>query len=190
MRDERSTSAPKFDQPCAIVSLKELGEAFTLARTGCPVGGCGRAIASHEIRVDASCVKVTFLCEKGHPTKWTSCEQIGRQMLVVNKLVPAASVMAGLKIVPMKRFMALLQVDTQNADHMKSTSIDLLAKITKDLYDELVDVVCVSMLEDDEFDCGIDSSLLSSLSLGYLIASSHYSAHGSVCSMFSFFSYG
>jgi hypothetical protein len=149
------------------VSLKLLDEAFTIARQPCPVEGCGKPIVSHSRRVDGSCAKYTFLCQKGHPTAWTSCEQIGRQMLVVNKLVPAATVMAGLKLVPMKRFLALLQVDSHNPDYMKSSTIDLLAKLTNQLWEEQVAVVRETMLEDDCFDCGVfvDSLCFASCSL-------------------------
>lgn len=122
---------------------------------GCPVDGCGKPFVSHSIRVDASSAKCTFLCKKGHPYSWTSCEQIGRQMLVLNKLVPAAAVMSGLKVVPMKRFLGLLCIDSQNADYMKKESLDALAILTNQLFNEEMERTRFEMLEESVFDAGI-----------------------------------
>ena len=161
LADERANTQPKFAQPYAIVSLKALGESFQLVRNGCPVDGCRKPLVSQTCRVDGSCAKVTFLCAKNHPTSWTSCEQVGRQLLIVNKWVPAAAVMTGLKIVPMKRFLGLLQIDSQNADYMKSSAINVLVRLTNELYEEEVARVRECMLEFDSFDCGMFPSFTS-----------------------------
>lgn len=78
-------------------------------------------------------------------------------MLVVNKLVPAAAVMSGLKVVPMKRFLGMLCVDSQNADYMKKGSLDLLVKLTNDLWTEEIEKTRVEMLEKSNFDAGMSS---------------------------------
>lgn len=160
MRNERATTEPKFQDPHAIVCLKSLDQAFNIAMNPCPVSGCGKAIVSQSKAVHGSCVKFTFLCSKGHPTIWSSCEQIGRQILLVNKLVPAAAVMSGLKVTPMKRFLALLQIDSQNADYMKNSTLGLLVRLTNELWEEEVAVVRQLMMEDEEFDCGMHIVLL------------------------------
>lgn len=152
--EERVTVKPKFENPCAIVNLQCLQAGFAQALAGCPVEGCKRPFISHSVRVDASSAKCTFICKKGHPTAWTSSEQIGRQMIVLNKLVPAAAVMSGLKIVPMKRFLGLLSVDSQNADYMKKSSLDLLAKLTSELFAEELDRTRLEMLTEPSFDAG------------------------------------
>ena len=105
-------------------------------------------------------MKITFLCSKGHPTIWSSCQQIGRQILLINKLVPAAAVMSGLKVTPMKRFLALLQIDSQNADYMKNSSLNLLVRLTNELWEEEVAVIRQLMMEDEEFDCGMCGVLI------------------------------
>jgi hypothetical protein len=76
-------------------------------------------------------------------------------MLVLNRLVPAAAVMSGLKVVPMKRFLGLLCVDSQNADYMKKESLDLLVKLTNDLFAEEIERTRAEMLENPDFDAGM-----------------------------------
>ena len=76
-------------------------------------------------------------------------------MLVLNKLVPAAAVMSGLKVVPMKRFLGLLSVDSQNADYMKKGSLDLLVQLTDALFAEEMERTRVEMLEEANFDAGM-----------------------------------
>ena len=149
------TIKPKFDDPNVIVSVKLMDDAFQRIYRGCPVGGCAKPIQSHTIRVDASCAKVTFLCTKGHPTQWSSSEQIGRQMLVFNRLVPASAVMTGLKFAPMKRFLGLLEIDTQDVDYMKSSSVDILVKLTDEMYLEEIKRVQNEMREQKTFSLGI-----------------------------------
>lgn len=88
-------------------------------------------------------------------------------MLLVNKLVPAAAIMSGLKVVPMKRFLGLLRVDSQNADYMKKGSLDLLVTLTNDLWAEEIEKTRLEMLENSNFDAGMSS--LSYFSLIYFI---------------------
>lgn len=154
LTDNRVNAKPKYEYPNAIVSIEFLDRAFTMSRAGCPVEGCGKLITSHSIRVDASGAKCTFLCSKGHPTSWSSSQQIGRQMLLINKLVPAAAVMSGLKLAPMKRFLGLLSVDSQDPDYMKASSLDVLIRLTNDLFAAEVEKVRQEMLTEKEFDCG------------------------------------
>ena len=84
-------------------------------------------------------------------------------MLVLNRLVPAAAVMSGLKVVPMKRFLGLLCVDSQNADYMKKESLDLLVKLTNDLFAEEIERTRAEMLEDPNFNAGMLSFAESSI---------------------------
>lgn len=72
----------------------------------------------------------------------------------MNPLVPAAAVMTGLKIAPTKRFLGLLQVDTHDAQYMKSSSLNLLMQHTQQLYDEEVALVQEEMMEGEVFDIG------------------------------------
>jgi hypothetical protein len=81
----------------------------------------------------------------------------------VNKLVPAAAVMSGLKVVPMKRFLGLLCVDSQNADYMKKGSLDLLVKLTKQLFAEEMERTRLEMRNNPVFDAGILNCLFSRL---------------------------
>lgn len=171
MVDERVTVKPKFADPHVFVSVAFLEQGFKMARSGCPVAGCGKPITSQSLRVDASCVKATFVCARGHPLTWTSSEQVGRQMLVLNKLVPAAAVMSGLKVVPMKRFLGLLSVDSQNADYMKKGSLDLLAELTKELWNEEMMRTREEMLKEPIFDAGVHSDRFNSLFLCLLLLS-------------------
>lgn len=76
-------------------------------------------------------------------------------MLVVNKLVPCATIMTGLKIAPMRRFLGLLGVDSQNPDYMKISAIDLLVKLTDDLFQEEMTKVREQMMQYEVFDCGM-----------------------------------
>ena len=95
-------------------------------------------------------------------------------MLVVNKLVPAAAVMSGLKVVPMKRFLGLLCVDSQNADYMKKGSLDLLVKLTNDLWTEEIEKTRVEMLEKSNFDAGMSSFSSLFLSFFFLLSFSFF----------------
>jgi hypothetical protein len=153
--DERVTSKPKFEDPSVIVSVSLLNDAFQRIYQGCPVDDCGKPILSHSIRVDASCAKVTFLCAKGHPFQWSSSEQVGRQMLIFNRLVPASAIMTGLKFAPMKRFLALLEIDSQDVDYMKSSTVDLLVRLADDLYQEEIKRVQAEMHAQKTFSLGI-----------------------------------
>jgi hypothetical protein len=74
---------------------------------------------------------------------------------MLNRLVPAAAVMTGLKLAPMKRFMGLLQIDSHDAHYMKSSSLNVLVKLTQGLYDEEIARVQKEMKKSDEFDIGI-----------------------------------
>lgn len=82
-------------------------------------------------------------------------------MLILNKLVPAAAVMSGLKLVPMKRFLGLLCVDSQDADYMKKGTLNLLIKLTNDVFAEEVERTRQEMLEYKTFDVGMSESRLS-----------------------------
>ena len=158
MVDYVASAKPKFENPSVIVSVDLLNAAFEIQRQGCPVDGCGKPIVSNSTSVNGSAAKVTFVCKKGHPTMWTSCEQLGRQSLLLNRLVPAAAVMTGLKLAPTKRFLGLLQVDSHDAHYMKATSLDLLMRLTKQLYDEEITRVQTEMMEADAFDIGMHPS--------------------------------
>jgi hypothetical protein len=138
-----------------IVSVKLLNDALAVQRRGCPVDGCKKPLVSHSTTVNGSAAKITFMCSKGHPTNWTSCEQLGRQSLLLNRLVPAAAVMTGLKIAPMKRFLGLLSVDSHDPTYMKTSSLDLLMGLTLRLYDEEVALVQKEMMEEEFFDLGV-----------------------------------
>lgn len=151
---ERTTTAPKFANPAIIVQQSFLDQAFEMQRRGCPVQGCGKPFVSHAMHFNGCAAKVMFHCKKGHPWTWSSCEQLGRQSLLLNPLVPAAAVMTGLKIAPTKRFLALLQVDTHDAYYMKATSLNLLMQHTQQLYDEEVSRVQEEMMQDEVFDIG------------------------------------
>lgn len=126
-----------------------------MARAGCAQDGCGRPFDQQSLRSDASGLKIVFKCNKGHRTTWSGSELIGRQTLLVNKLVPAAAVMTGLNVAPMKRFLGLLAVDSQNADYMKKGSLDLLFKLTKQMFDEEMERTRLEMLENPFFDAGM-----------------------------------
>lgn len=63
--------------------------------------------------------------------------------------------MTGLKILPMKRFLGLLSVDSQDPDYMKSSSVDLLVKLTAKLFEEELAAVHDEMLLEDTFELGI-----------------------------------
>lgn len=145
---------PKFQNPNVLVELNFLDRALAISRSSCPVDGCKKPIVSHSLRVDGAAAKATFLCARGHPTTWASCEQLGRQALMLNRLVPCAAIMAGLKILPMKRFLGLLQVDSQGSSYMKVSSVDLLARLTNQLYLEEIKRVREEMLEYESFDLG------------------------------------
>lgn len=149
------TTGSKFENPSVVVSVDLLNQAFELQRAGCPVEDCHKPLISHSTIVNGSAAKLTFLCTRGHPTIWTSCEQLGRQALMLNRLVPAAAVMTGLKLAPMKRFMGLLQIDSHDAHYMKSSSLNVLVKLTQRLYDEEIAGVRKEMKKSDEFDIGI-----------------------------------
>lgn len=154
--DERATAKPKYDEPNVICSTKMLNDAFKVLLNGCPVQGCGKPITSQsEIRIDACCAKATFTCPKGHPFSWTSSEQFGRQSLVFNRLVPASAAMTGLKIAPMRRFLGLLGIDSQDPDYMKSSSINLLVSLSNTMYEEEVAIVQAEMLEENKFSIGM-----------------------------------
>lgn len=156
LQDERVTAKPKFDDPYVLVNVQLLDRAFTMAKAGCTQKGCRKkAFQSHSIKVDASCAKITFLCGEGHPTTWASSEQVGRQMLILNKLVPAAAVMSGLKLVPMKRFLGLLCVDSQDPDYMKKGTLNLLVKLTNEVFAEEMERTRQEMLEYTTFDAGM-----------------------------------
>lgn len=73
----------------------------------------------------------------------------------MNKLVPAAAVMCGLKIVPMKRFLGLLSIDSQNADYMKKSSLDVLVRLANELFVAEMENTGREMLDHPEFDAGI-----------------------------------
>lgn len=152
---ENPTSAPNFETPHAVVDVDFLNRAFKLLETGCPLDFCTKKIVSHVIRVDGAGAKVEFRCEKGHPTQWTSSELLGRQALLLNRLIPCAAVMAGLKITPLRRFLGLLQIESQGQTYMKSSAIDLLARLTNDLYLEEITRVRTEMKAADTFDLGI-----------------------------------
>lgn len=152
-----ASAKPKYENPSVIVSVDLLNAAFEVQRRGCPVVGCKKPIVSNSTSVNGSAAKVTFVCKKGHPTTWTSCEQLGRQSLLLNRLVPAAAVMTGLKLAPTKRFLGLLQVDSHDAHYMKASSLDLLMCLTQQLYDEEVKRVQQEMMEDEYFDLGMCS---------------------------------
>lgn len=76
-------------------------------------------------------------------------------MLLVNKLVPAAAVMSGLKVAPMKRFLGLLSVDSQDPDYMKASSLDVLIRLTDDLWAAEEERTRQEMLTEEEFDVGM-----------------------------------
>lgn len=151
---ERVTNAPKFENPAIIVQESFLDLAFAMQRQGCPVKGCSKPFVSHTTNFNGCAAKVIFLCKKGHPWTWSSCEQLGRQSLLLNPLVPAAAVMSGLKIAPTKRFLGLLQVDTHDSYYMKSSSLNLLMQHTQQLYDEDMALVQEEMMEGEVFDVG------------------------------------
>jgi hypothetical protein len=145
-----------------VINVEFLDHAFTLSRAGCPVQDCGKPFKSHAIRVDGAAAKVTFLCTKGHPTQWTSCNQLGRQALILNRLVPCAALMSGLKLLPTKRFLGLLQIDCQGTGYMKSSAVDLLVELTDQLYKEEIARVREEMHASPThtFDLGRDCVLL------------------------------
>lgn len=145
----------KYENPVALVSLDCLDNAFKLAKSGCNVLGCLKPFVSHSVRVDGSGAKVTFVCKKGHPMNWTSCEQLGRQTILVNRLVPAAAIMTGLKLTPMRRFLGLLRVDSYGADYMKTSSLNQLIKLTEQLYEEDMNLVRADMLTKKTFELGM-----------------------------------
>ena len=120
------------------------------------------------IRIDGVAAKVEFRCTKGHPTIWTSCEQIGRQALMLNRLVPCAAVMTGLKLTPTKRFLGLLQVETQGSSYMKSSAVEILVRLTNQMYLEEIDRVREEMMESDTFDLGMSRFYWLNLSLLFL----------------------
>lgn len=76
-------------------------------------------------------------------------------MLVFNRLVPASAVMTGLKMAPMKRFLGLLEIDSQDVDYMKVSSVDLLASLTARMYEEEIARVQAEMKERKTFSLGI-----------------------------------
>lgn len=150
------TVKPKFDHPNVICSTKMLDVAFDALLDGCPVQDCGKPFVSHsEIRIDACCAKATFTCSKGHPFQWCSSDQLGRQAMLFNRLVPASAIMTGLKIAPMKRFLGLLSIDSQDPDYMKLTSINLLVELSNELYNEEVAKVQAEMKQDEKFSIGV-----------------------------------
>jgi hypothetical protein len=154
MATERVTNGPKFENPAIIVQGSFLDRAFAMQRQGCAVVGCGKPFVSNTTQFNGCAAKVIFRCQKGHPWTWSSCEQLGRQSLLLNPLVPAAAVMSGLKIAPTKRFLGLLQVDTHDAHYMKSSSLNLLMQHTQQLYDEEIALVQEEMMEGEVFDIG------------------------------------
>ncbi len=146
--------------------MKFLDQAFTLSRAGCPLDYCRKPFVSHDITADGSAAKATFICAKGHPTTWCSSDQLGRQALLLNRLVPCAAVMSGLKIEPTRRFLGLLQVDSQGSSYVKGTSLDVLARLTNELFNEEIARVREEMKESPTFDLGL-YSFFSSLSFSF-----------------------
>ena len=63
--------------------------------------------------------------------------------------------MTGLKMAPMKRFLGLLQIDSQDVDYMKVSSVDLLASLTAQMYEEELARVQAEMKERKTFSLGI-----------------------------------
>lgn len=155
MEDQVVTANPKFEDPSVVVSVSLLNAVVELQRGGCPLEDCNKPLISHSISVNGSAAKITFLCIRGHPTTWTSCEQLGRQALMLNRLVPAAAVMTGLKLAPTKRFMGLLQIDSHDAHYMKASSLDVLIGLTQRLYDEEIARVKNEMVQSKQFDLGM-----------------------------------
>jgi hypothetical protein len=144
-----------FPNPNILVNVNSLNQFFAIWRKGCPLDFCRKPFESHSLRVDGVGAKATFTCKKGHPTPWTSCDQLGRQALVLNRLMPCAAVMTGLKITPTKRFLGLMEVDSQGASYMKSTAIDILARLTNEMYVEEIARVRNDMLQSATFDLGM-----------------------------------
>lgn len=153
--DVEDTPQTKFEQPHVLVEVSFLEKALTLSRAGCPLDFCLKPFVSHSIRCDGAAAKAVFVCKKGHETTWTSCDQIGRQALLLNRLIPCAAVMAGLKIVPMKRFLGLLHIETQGSSYMKVSALDLLARLTNVMYQDEIRRVREEMLESDTFSLGM-----------------------------------
>lgn len=73
---------------------------------------------------------------------------------MINRLIPSAAIMTGLKITPLKRFMGLLQIDSQGQSYMKSSALDLLMQLTQVMYEEEIARVRNEMLEYTTFDLG------------------------------------
>ncbi|MGH2639173.1 MAG: hypothetical protein ACRDF4_07845, partial [Rhabdochlamydiaceae bacterium] len=69
--------------------------------------------------------------------------------------VPAAAVMSGHKILPTKRFLGLLEIDSQHADYMKRGTLDVLAKLTNELFAEEMERTRREMLAEPVFDAGM-----------------------------------
>lgn len=63
--------------------------------------------------------------------------------------------MTGLKMAPMKRFLGLLEIDSQDVDYMKVSSVDLLASLTARMYEEEIARVQAEMKERKTFSLGI-----------------------------------
>lgn len=84
-------------------------------------------------------------------------------MLVFNRLVPASAVMTGLKIAPTKRFLGLLGIDSQDVDYMKVSSVDLLARLTGQLYKEEIERVQAEMKKRKSFSLGMNPSTIFSI---------------------------
>lgn len=56
---------------------------------------------------------------------------------------------------PMKRFLGLLEIDSQDVDYMKVSSVDLLASLTARMYEEEIARVQAEMKERKTFSLGI-----------------------------------
>lgn len=63
--------------------------------------------------------------------------------------------MTGLKIAPMKRFLGLLEIDSQDPDYMKTSSVNLLITLSAQMYEEEMAAVRAEMLEDEKFSLGM-----------------------------------
>lgn len=153
--DVEDSPQTKFERPHVLVEVSFLDKALTLSRAGCPLDFCLKPFVSHSIRCDGAAAKAVFVCKKGHEVTWTSCDQIGRQALLLNRLIPCAAVMTGLKIVPMKRFLGLLQIETQGSSYMKCSALNVLARLTNVMYQDEIKRVREEMMEAGTFSLGM-----------------------------------
>jgi hypothetical protein len=113
----------KFEDPVGLVSFNKLKEFFNLVNRGCL--SCKSPYDSFTVDASGSCIKGQLRCAK-HSVSWYSSSVIrattatpGPQKLTLNSLVPAAAALSGIQQTEIANCLALLGVDTFDAQYQK-----------------------------------------------------------------------